>query len=39
LLNVNREIYAANQDFLHALAEVLLDGDAADTYLAMPVSG
>lgn len=38
LLNVNRELYSANQALLASLADLLLDAESAAAYEAIPVS-
>ena len=38
LLNVNRELYVANQSLMSSLADVLLDMDAADDFASIPVA-
>ena len=38
LLNVNRELYVANQSLVSALADALLDMDAADDFASIPVA-
>jgi len=38
LLNVNRELYVANQSLISSLADVLLDMDAADDFASIPVA-
>ena len=38
LLNVNRELYVANQSLISALADALLDMDAADDFASIPVA-
>jgi phosphate:Na+ symporter len=38
LLNVNRELYVANQSLISALADVLLDMNAADDFASIPVA-
>ena len=39
LLNVNRELYAAHQSLVAALADALLDEDGAEDFASLPVSG
>ncbi len=38
LLNVNRELYVANQSLISALADALLDMDSADDFASIPVA-
>lgn len=38
LLNVNRELYVSNQSLISALADVLLDMEAADDFASLPVA-
>lgn len=38
LLNVNRELYVANQSLISALADAMLEMDAADDFASIPVA-
>ena len=39
LLNVNRELYAAHQSFLEALADTMLDEEGAEDFASLPGGG